>query len=241
MKGSLRFFLAMAVLAVCGSPSAQEMEMSVAGGADLYSQYINRGYVVANKVVMQPTATLRFGDTGMSFNLWGSVPAQNRSRLDVTDQLNLTLGFDRTYGEEGRGVAVSLGYIQYTFPQAVSGSKHSEEIYAGIGSDHRIAPRLTVYYDFGLADGAYVTAGVSPSFPVNEEGTVSLGLGALAAFSNVSGRSFGFHNLSVSASVGITSGRVTLAPAVEYVYADDDVNPDNGEVRGGLKVRFNMF
>ena len=139
----------------------QEMNITVDGSLDSYSQYIWRGWNLGNKVAMQPSLTLGFTETGLSLNIWGSAAMMDRSEPDNLkdfDELDFTLSYDRTLSEES-GVGISLGYIQYTFPSVDSGT-HSEEFYAGLRFDNAAAPSLTAYYDFVLADAWYITFGI---------------------------------------------------------------------------------
>ena len=216
----------------------QEMNITVDGSLDSYSQYIWRGWNLGNKVAMQPSLTLGFTETGLSLNIWGSAAMMDRSEPDNLkdfDELDFTLSYDRTLSEES-GVGISLGYIQYTFPSVDSGT-HSEEFYAGLSLDNAAAPSLTAYYDFGLAEAWYITFGIGPEFALDTEGKASLGLGASVGLSDGTG-SLAFNDVTFSASIGIAAGAFTISPVLGYSYADKDVNPDNSEAWGGLSISF---
>jgi len=215
--------------------TAPDLNISVEAGVDVYSQYVWRGFRLADKASVQPTVTFGFGDSGVALNVWGSAAIQKRNApasLEEADELDFTLSYDGVLGGEDSQVGVSLGYIQYTFPN-LTGTKHSEEVYAGLSLDHPLAPSLTTYYDFGLADAWYVTAGIGPELALTE--TTSLGLGASVGLSDAA-RSFGFNDFTVSASLGTTFNALTLSPTIGYSYADDAVNGDNGEIWGGLSL-----
>jgi hypothetical protein len=213
----------------------EELNISVDGALDAYSQYIWRGYNLGDKVAMQPSLTLGFGESGLSLNIWGSASLQNRDSLKGADELDFTLSYDRTISEES-GVGLSVGYIQYTFPSADSGT-HTEEFYAGISLDNAAAPSLTAYYDFGLVDAWYLTLGIGPEFPLDTEGKVSLGLGASIGISDGTG-SMGFNDVTISASLGIVAGTFTISPVLGYCFADKDVNENESEFWGGLSISF---
>ena len=221
----------------------EELNISVDGALDTYSQYIWRGYNIGDKVAMQPSLTLGFGESGLSLNIWGSASLANRDSLKGADELDFTLSYDRTISEES-GVGLSVGYVQYTFPSADSDT-HSEEFYAGISLDNAAAPSLTAYYDFGLVDAWYLTLGVGPEFPLDTEGKVSLSLGASYGMSyglvdEETGENLGltFNDVTISASLGIVAGTFTISPVLGYCFADKDVNENESEFWGGLSISF---
>ena len=213
----------------------EELNISVDGALDTYSQYIWRGYNIGDKVAMQPSLTLGFGESGLSLNIWGSASLANRDSLKGADELDFTLSYDRTISEES-GVGLSVGYVQYTFPSADSDT-HSEEFYAGISLDNAAAPSLTAYYDFGLVDAWYLTLGVGPEFPLDTEGKVSLSLGASIGISDGTG-SMGFNDVTFSASVGIAAGTFTISPVLGYSFSAKEVNENESETWGGLSISF---
>lgn len=214
--------------------------VTVDGGIDVLSQYVNRGYVVADELVVQPSLALAFAEADLKLGVWGSLPTSKRSILDVTDQLNVTLDYTRRLEAGPRTYVVRAGYTQYTFPRASSGARHSEEFYGGFGMRNALNPMATVYYDFGLADGFYATASLAPVIYTDRHSDFDVEMSVLAAFSEASGRALGFHNLAVGLNGSLNRGPVSFGPAVEYVYADDNVNPSNHAFRGGLKVRVRM-
>jgi hypothetical protein len=209
--------------------------LSVDAGVDAYSHYVWRGYQIADKLTIQPSATLGFGDTGLALNIWASATAQERgapSAFEDADELDFTLSYDRSVPWAGSSLGLSVGYIEYTFPR-LDGTNHSEEVYGGLSLDHPLAPSVTTYYDFGLADAWYVGAAIAPEVPLDFSGeiplTISMGLG----LSNAAG-SFGFNDFTLQASVGLSMGDVAITPSVGFCYADEAVNVDKGSVWGGV-------
>lgn len=226
-------------LALSGNVAAQEMQVSVDGAIDAYSQYICRGFNLADKVSIQPSLTLGFGESGVAFDIWGSAAMQDRGSptdLDQADELDFTLSLDRTLSEEA-SVGLSLGYIQYTFPSLEIGTKHSEEVCGGISLDNAAAPSLTAYYDFGLANAWYISFGIGPEFPLDSEGKASLGFGASVGLSDAT-RDFGFNDATLTTSIGFSQGMWTISPTFGYSYSDDGVNKENSEVWGGVSIGF---
>lgn len=219
-----------------GAVQAQQ-EVSVDVALDGYSGYIWRGGILGadDKAVLQPSLTLGIGETGLSFNVWGSAFVQNRTSLDQVDELDLTVDLSRPMGLDSP-VSFSVGYIQYTFPSLDAGIKHSEEVYGGLSLDHMLAPSVTFYYDFGLIDGWYLTAGVGPEFPLGEEeGGPTFSLGASVGISDSAyGGKSGFNDITVTGSLNLSSGIFSISPTVGYSYADSD----NSSFWGGISIGF---
>ena len=236
------------LLAVCavllglsaGNAFAQS-EVSIDASLDALSGYVWRGGILGSdeKIVLQPSLTFGFGESGVALNVWGSAFAADRSTLDQVDELDFTLSYDTSLGEDGK-IGLSLGFIEYTFPSLNAGKKHSEEVYGGLSFDHQLAPSITLYYDFGLIDDYYVTAGVGPEFPMGDgDNAPVFGLGASVGISgDAYGGSAGFNDVTLTASVSWASGNWSFGPFAGYSYADDGVNVDNSSFWGGVSVGF---
>jgi len=243
-----KFAAALAIVAGLGlstAAPAQETNISVDGSIDALSGYVWRGFILGSDeaLVLQPSLTFGFGESGVALNVWGSAFAMDRStkKTDQVDELDFTLSYDTTVGEDGK-IGLSIGFIEYTFPSLDAGTKHSEEIYGGLSFDHQLAPSITVYYDFGVIDDYYVTAGIGPEFPLGDkENAPVLGLSASVGISGDSapyGGSAGFHDVTLSVSLGFARDNISFAPYVGYSYADDGINPDNSSFWGGISVGF---
>lgn len=240
-----KFLVVFAVLMGLGATEARaQSEVSVDAGLDAVYAYIWRGGILGSDkdLALQPSITFGFGESGVALNVWGSAFLKDRSSgktLEAADELDFTLSYDRMVGAN-ENVGLSLGYIQYTFPNAPSGAKHSEELYGGLSFDHPIAPSITIYYDFGLIDDYYVTAGIGPEFPMGEgDNAPVFSLGASIAFSGDGyGGSAGFNDFTVTGGIGWTRGNVSFGPYAGYSYADDGVNVDNSSWWGGVGVSF---
>ena len=240
-----KFAVALAIVAGLSTAApAQETNISVDGSIDALSGYVWRGGILGSDeaLVLQPSLTFGLGESGFSLNIWGSGFVMDRSApkaLDAADELDFTLGYDTSVGEDGK-VGLSIGFIEYRFPSADASSNHSEEIYGGLSFDHQLAPSITVYYDFGLMDDYYVTAGIGPEFPLGDSDTAPvLGLGASVGISGDKyGDSAGFNDVTLTASLGFARGNVSFAPFIGFSYADDGVNVDNSSFWCGISVGF---
>ena len=187
------------------------------------------------EVVLQPSITVSAAESGLSVNVWGSAFAQSRSAHEGYDELDFTVDLSRPLGEDSP-VGISVGYIQYTFPNGASGAKHSEEAYGGLSLDHPLSPAVTFYYDFGLADAWYLALSGSYDVAMGEgEYGPALSLGLSGAMSNY-GSKTQFNDVTVSASIGFTAGQFSISPALGYSYAADRINADNSSVWGGVSI-----
>ena len=248
MKKILAVFAVLVGLSA-GDCARAQSEISVDVSVDAISGYIWRGGILGSDeaLVLQPSLTLGFGESGVAFNVWGSAFGMDRSAPESTDQvdeLDFTLSYDTSLGEDGK-VGLSLGFIEYTFPSLDAGTKHSEEAYGSLSFDNTIAPSITVYYDFGLIDDYYVTAGIGPEFPLGDaDNAPVLGLSASVGFSGggydfSGGDSAGFNDVSVGASVGFTAGEISISPYIGATFTDEKVgNTDDRAFWGGISIGF---
>lgn len=231
------FVLVLGVAATSPAMAQEDMEISVEVGVDALSGYIWRGMTLGadDALVLQPSITFGFAESGLSLNIWGSFFAMDRGApksTDQADELDFTLDYSTSLPDSP--VGISIGYIQYTFP-SLDGTKHSEELYASLGVDNVLAPSLTVYYDFGVIDDYYAALAIGPEIPLSEaENAPTLGLSASVAFSGDSyGGVAGFNDLTVGASLGFSAGSLSLG----VTFADESVNPDT-TIWGGLSIGF---
>jgi len=230
MKKSLIALAAVAGISAAAVPSVAQAQISTEFEVAGVSNYVWRGMNLADAVVVQPSLTFGFGGSGLALNIWGSAAITDRDVYDFADELDFTLSYDMPLG----GAALSLAYVQYTFPNADEGYKHSEEVMASLGFDHSLAPSILAAYDFGLMDGFYLSAGISPSIAV---GAQTIGLGLSAGVSDYTGE-FGFNDVTATASMGFAAGRATITPFIGFSIADEALNADKNEFWAGISIGF---
>lgn len=209
-------------------------------GADILSSYVWRGITFNDEGVFQPSIDVAH-ESGFSANVWGNldlgdfggaVDSGEFSELDIT--LSYALPVEQ--------VDVSIGVIEYTFPQA-GPETSTREVYLATG--YSVIDPLTVtldlYYDFGQVDGLYGVAGIAYGIEATEE--LSLELGASLGYADSSfaeavsgGTSSGLHdwNLSLSGAYALTEN-LELGAIIAYTdTADKDVLPSQvTDVYGG--------
>ncbi|MBT4137098.1 MAG: hypothetical protein HOE48_04235 [Candidatus Latescibacteria bacterium] len=226
-------------LLMVGAVSAQET--TVDAGLDVLSGYVWRGGVIGadDKVVLQPSVGLTFGESGLSAGVWGSAFAQSRGALDPADEVDFWVDYSGSLGEDSP-LGFSIGFTEYLFPNAGSGAKHSEEAYVGLSLDNSLAPSLTFYYDFGLADAWYAVLSGGTDVPLGEdEDGPALSIGASVAMSDYGGKT-GFNDVTGTASITLPAGQFSISPMVGVTYADDKINVDNTSFWGGVSIGISL-
>lgn len=229
MKKSLIALAAVAGFSAAAVPSMAEAQVSTSFSVAGVSSYVWRGYTLADAVVVQPSLTFGFGESGLAFNVWGSAAISDRDTYSGADEVDLTLSYSTALGS----TALTLSFVEYLF---VGGDEttHSEEIIGVLGFDHSLAPSILAAYDFGLADAFYVSAGIAPSVAMGEQ---TLGLGLSAGVSDYTGE-FGFNDVTATANMGFAAGSVTVTPFLGFTFADEAINADESAFWAGVSIGF---
>jgi uncharacterized protein (TIGR02001 family) len=178
------------------------------------SKYIWRGIdQLDDDDAIQPSITYALGDTGLSFNVWGSYGLDSSENLDEVDYI-----IDYTFSASD-GVDISTGLIYYWLDEF----DNTTEVYAAVTLTRLpLTPSLTIYYDIDEADGAYINLAGTYDLLVTETQAVSLGA-AIGVWSGYAGIDDGFGDLDLSASTSFDlGGGVTISPEVHYILVDDD-------------------
>ncbi len=177
-----------------GGPGEVEVDV------DVSNRYVWRGLILTDDPVLQPSMTVSRG--GLSLNVWANT--------DLTDvngtpgEIN-ELDYTVDYSFEVGGVPISLGGIQYTFPN--TGVDPTTELYVYFGFDCPFSPGLALYYDVDEVGGLYGNFSLSRSIPLNRvleresEIEFSVGLGYAT-----SGWNEGYYGVSESGFVDFTAG-----------------------------------
>jgi len=226
------------VLAASQAAAGRELKTSIEGEMSYVSSYIWRGFdaLPDGNDALQPGVTFYLGDSGHSFNLWGSTGVDKTGDLDEVD---LTWNYTRAWS--GRDdAALSFGLVYYGYPQADS---DSVEIYTGVTlTNMLLQPSLMVFADFGEGDGYYATLGVNHTFgaailgkPVNFTASAGYQDGYWGAEPGVS-------DITFSLSTDYEVGTVRVTPALNFaVIPEDSVNADDNEfwfsITGTTEIR----
>ena len=144
-----------------------------------------------------------------------------------SDEIDVTLSYSFKVPE---GWELTAGFTNYGYWFADDfkfKDNTSQEVYATVArTDLPLSPTLSVYYDFNLGSGLYVTLGGSHELKVSEK--VSVEVGGLIGFNS---RQYidktGFSDIDLYARVPLAAGRLTLTPSLNVMIPLlDEVNED---------------
>ncbi|MDJ0520669.1 MAG: hypothetical protein QNJ90_01200, partial [Planctomycetota bacterium] len=203
---------------------APEPELGVEVELAFLSKYVWRGQLLTDDPVLQPAATINYGD--WSFTAWGNLELTdvNDDELAFTE-VDLVLEYARTLATNPCA-RVFAGVAWYAFP--TSSLDATAELYAGMGLNVPLQPRVTLYYDVAEVDGIYVQLSTGHSMDV-AGGT--LALGAHLGWGDNSWNRFswgvpggGPNDLLLTATWTYASGPWSIKPSVAWsVLIDDDI------------------
>ncbi len=213
----------------------------------LLSGYVWRGQVLNDEAVFQPSFTL--GKNGFSINTWGNANLTDAATENAPElsELDLTISYSKTVGNVG----LSVGYIEYTFPNTTYAG--TREVYGSVSLPTLlIVPTLSVNYDFDEADGAYGNFALSYSHALCDKSTLGLFTSIGAATADYNSFYFGVDDAAVNdVNVGATLGialtkALTVTPAVQYTALPDSkikdgaagLYKDTEAIVGSVKITY---
>ncbi|MCB2183928.1 MAG: hypothetical protein KQH63_18015 [Desulfobulbaceae bacterium] len=206
---------------------AEEEKPTADLSVSFLSKYVWRGWEFSkDSMVIEPSMTV--GYKGFAFNIWGNLDTDEHEFLGGVDEdssswneTDLTLSYDASCDFADYGV----GLIYY----AVDGFEDTQELYVTASLKTILAPTLTIYRDYDVADSWYVTFDISHSFAINE--TMSLDLGAKVSYydyddeddladpDDASDAYSAFHDGVISASMTFPIGDyMSLTPELYYSF-----------------------
>jgi len=226
------------LLLVCLVGAALSLPGAVAGQVDLVSRYIWRGFDLLpdNHPAIQPYLSVDLGQSGFSLSVWSSFALAKWDEYKGANEIDLTLAYTFKTSEKWEVTAGFTNYGYFFADDFKFKDNTSQEIYATIArTDLPLSPTLSVYYDFNLGSGLYVTFGGSHELKVSEK--VSVEAGGLIGFNS---RQYidktGFSDIDLYARVPLTMGKLTLTPSLNVMIPLlDEVNEDT-EIWFGLSA-----
>ena len=222
-----RTLVLVVTLSLLASPAfAQIGKVSVEGSMDLVTHYVFRGVAFTDQPSAQPSLTLGFGESGFSFNVWGSASLKQRSIQNAGDELDFTIAYDRDLGEQYENVGLTVGMIQYTFPSLEKGERLTTEFFAGASLDVPASPSLTIYRDLGQFDYWYVYGSIGHEIQLTPEGNVSLGISADIGYSDTTGE-FEFNHVGASVSLGVSHSYFSLSPVIGIIRRTEELEAND--------------
>lgn len=243
MAGSLFALVAMA--------GTQATAADVTAGVDVNSAYVWRGITFNDSFVAQPSVDVAH-DSGLGFNVWGNYDLDDYTAGGTTivesgefSEIDLTL----SYAVPVEGVDLSVGIIEYLFPEA-GADANTREVYAAAGVDvGGVSVGGFVAYDFDALDDIYANVSAAYGCDVSEE--LSVELSGLIGFAGddfaiaYGGTDSGAHEWQVSLSGAYAVSDATeLGAFVTYSdNVDDDVLIDAAadvDVFGGVSLYYSF-
>ncbi len=223
------------LLFLASTGSAQAPIPYTSFGTDVMSSYVWRGGVVDDEISVQPSVDVALPGTGFTLGLWSAFAARDREFHDGADEIDVTLAWEAPLGVGPASPSLSLGYVQYAFPNAPDGYRHSEEFVASLSLPGPVAPSAMVAHDFGLADATYFAAAIDPEIAWPNPAVPPLALHASIGVSDA-GHDFGFHDVTFTAGLPWSVGIVSVQPTAGYTIADETINPDETHAWGGVSI-----
>lgn len=218
-------------------------QTTIGWDASLFSSYVWRGVTLTGTPVFEPDLYLTFpiGAASLTAGGWANIDIIKGSGTDISESGQSSAfnfaEFD-PWVEVGipAGIAtITPGVTAYIYPNSKScGCLNSDfntvEVYAKVGLSTFLSPKVSAYYDVDKVKGLYVEGSVSHGIPL---GATSLNLGVLAGFNAGQGAKGskdksanfaddGFTHLDLSATVPISAGSLSIAPAIHFVVTGDD-------------------
>ena len=213
---------------------------AVSGQVDLVSRYIWRGFdlLPENHAAVQPSLTVDLGESGFSLNIWSSFALGQRGMFKYADEIDLTLAYAFKAPEGWEWTAGFIHYGSWFAEGFTFRNNTSQEIFVTIArTDLPLSPTLSVYYDFNLGSGLYITIGGSQELKLSDR--IRMEMGGLIGFNS---RQYidrtGFSDIDLYARVPLTLGKLTLTPSLNVMIPLlDEVNEDT-EIWFGFSAAF---
>lgn len=207
---------------------------------DWVSRYIWRGFDLLpdNHSAIQPALAIDLGRSGVSLSLWGSFALEQRDLFRSGDEIDVTLSCAVPL-PAGWEMNVGLYHYGYWFAEGFTFKDNtSQEIFVALARiDLPLSPQLSIYYDFNLGSGLYVSLAVGHEIRLSDQ--LGMELGGLIGFNS---RQYidrtGFSHIDLFASVPLALGGLTLIPSLNLTLPLlDEVNEET-EVWFGFSAAF---
>ena len=225
------------ILSLFASPGICEVKIS--SNLTLVSRYIWRGFdtIPNDRPSLQPSLTLNFGESGLWFNLWSALALVDTNFVE----LDFILGYDKTWSKNIT-FCTGAGYFTFpSFPSYPDKNSTSPEVYLGATlCSIPLSPRLTLYYDFNLGDGVYVTLDLQKNFPIREKVLCMTWLMGYTTQYKKIGVDSGLSDISFGLSTDFVFRRLTLTPSLHYVIVPNETINQENEIWGGLSMNYDF-
>ena len=207
---------------------------------DWVSRYVWRGFDLLpdNHSALQPAFAIDLGRSGVSLSLWGSFALERRSEFRSADEIDVTFSYAVPL-PSGWEMDVGINHYGYWFADDFTlRDDTSQEIFVALArTDLPLSPTLSVYYDFNLGSGLYVSLAVSQEIRMSDQ--LGMEVGGLIGFNS---RQYidktGLSDIDLFIKAPLALNRLTLTPSLNVmVPLMDEVNEDM-EVWFGFSAAF---
>ncbi|MDP2647240.1 MAG: hypothetical protein Q8P24_20090 [Desulfobacterales bacterium] len=226
------------------------MSIMVIGGAlaadavvsvDTNSAYVWRGITFNDGLVVQPSVAV--SHKGFGINVWGNIDVGDYNDTLKSGEFS-EVDFTLSYGFNIKGIDVSLGYIEYLFPNGAEGTK---EVFGTLGYNiyKGLSASFGFYYDVDEIDSYYTNFSLGYNLPIGKK--FSLNFGALAGYAGkdfaiaYGGIDGGFYEytFSVRGNYSITKAFSIYASLLHTESFDKEVLPDQDvDFYGGAGISY---
>jgi len=225
--------IGLAVVMAAGVVCAQETTVKerepvqVVAEAALMSAYVWRGQVANDGGVVQPQLTL--AQYGFSFNIWGNYDIDHNFMGVHNDFSEVDMSLAYAIPLPADEVSLDVGFIKYLYPNMDVDDTH--EVFAAVtfNTVPFLIPSITVFGDFGEADGFYTLLEVVSPFEISDVFSVEVGGSAGYGTSSYNkyywgenSRAFNDYNLFAGASYELME-RLSLSAILTYTWLDGSV------------------
>lgn len=245
--------LVLSMLFLIAGALATAKEIKTEATLGFYTDYVWRGQVVNDELVLQPAITVTKSvseDGSLSFNIWGNFDLTNSVETKGEfSEIDLIASYSHSFDHFG----LEAGFIHYIFPNTAFES--TTEVYLSANYEPEAVPlsfSLTVYYDFDEIDGFYAAAAVESNMDLNHNLSLNLKLSAGYGDSNFNMGYFGVTDSSFAdcvASAVLTYkvwDSASISAGVQYMYLlgdalKDAVSSNNrSKFTGSLSVSYSF-
>ncbi|MBU1109537.1 MAG: hypothetical protein KKB51_22840 [Candidatus Riflebacteria bacterium] len=205
---SVNFRVAMLLVCLVLVTSTSQADVGVK--IDYVNRYIWRGFDLNpdNHYVVQPSLDYAFPESRWSVNVWHSISAENSK----TNEIDLTFNYNFPACKD---ISMSAGIIHYGLYWADNYNQDdntSIETYFSASWDKvALHPKLSFYHDCKNGNGLYTQLSISEEIALSKKQNLdissSLGYNQKQWINRA-----GFSDLSLTASLPLTSGKTTITP-----------------------------
>lgn len=235
--------------------TVSDTSMAFTLDATYVTKYIWRGFdKLDDKAAFQPSANLAL-DNGLFFNVWSSFAGSSKGDGDVSTvnatQLNYTVGYSNTCGEDQTATSYSIGWRFYDYPSMASNDADMQEGFLELAWPNLIGNGITpkyAYYHMWASEGSGAVRaaggpihvmGADYNWTFDGAPELPMTFSSYAVYNDGTGASTVDHDwshvlwgLSTNFRCPLTNAKVT--PGVWYQTSMEDTVNENDEFWGGL-------